>query len=399
MRRWFRNLSALVAAGAVCVSVAMAATTAAATAKSSKAPVDVWAFDDAGGVGAPTTEWYGAEVAVDQLNASGGWAGHKIVLKRCSTEAEVNLASSCAQRAVADKSSIAVIGSSILSSVTDPILQAAKLPMVGSIYITEQDGASPISFPLDPSADGASGALDPFYKAGHQSITLVAGDFGQASTEFVAGTNAIMQIGTGQQLAGQVLIPPTATDLSTYATQANQAPSIYTALNQPTEIAFMRAYFSAGGKANKVVCIATACTPAFIKALGSAANGIHLGLTAVPYSANTPAVKALLAATKKYVPSAPRDSELETGWSAIHLLTTALKGATKLSRSVVLSRMSHLKNASSGGLYPPYTSAIPFKGLGGAAPHLYNHDYIYGIIKNGVQACVGTCKFVNPYTA
>jgi hypothetical protein len=38
---------------------------------------------------------------------------------------------------------------------------------------------------------------------------------------------------------------------------------------------------------------------------------------------------------------------------------------------------------------------VPFTGLGGAEPHLYNTDYIYGVIKNGKQQYDGPCKFHN----
>jgi hypothetical protein len=64
----------------------------------------------------------------------------------------------------------------------------------------------------------------------------------------------------------------------------------------------------------------------------------------------------------------------------------------------VLYRMVHLSNAGTGRLYPPYTTTPHFTVLGVTQPHLYNVDYIYGVIKNGVQAGAGKCRFVNRYT-
>jgi branched-chain amino acid transport system substrate-binding protein len=399
--RWMRLVLAVAVASVACIAVAATAFGKGSTDAAAAESVHVWLWDDFGATGVTTTDYYGVTVAVDALNAAGGLAGHKVVLIRCSTMAEASLATACAQKAVADPLAIAVVGETNLSAVTDPILEQAGLPMIEGFYLSAADGSDKIAFPLDPASAGASGALVPFYKGGVHNIAIVAGDFGQSSQQFIGLASALLQAGTGQKLAGQVLIPLAATDLSTYAAQAasSRYGGIYVALNPTTAISFLRAYFQAGGTPRKVFCIASSCTPAVISAVGaSATNGIHLGMTAIPYSANTPAVKALVAAAKKYVPKAPVNQNLEAGWSEVHLLETAVKGVKgPLNKAVVLKRMAHLTNASTGGLYPPYTTTSHFTGLGGTQPHLYNVDYIYGVIKNGQQACVGKCKFVNPY--
>jgi ABC-type branched-subunit amino acid transport system substrate-binding protein len=401
-----RRIRVMLSVAIACLVCVAAAATAfghgAAHATKASRPVDLWVMEDYGGTAFQTTAYYGDLAAADVLNASGGLDGHKVVLKRCSSKGSVTLATACAQQAVADRNAIAMVGDTLFGSVVDPIVQQAKLPYVGQDYLSGADGTTPDVFPLDPTAAGAAGALVPFYKSGVKPLAIVVGAYGQASEQFAASSSSLLALGTGQTLAGKIEIPPTATDLSSYASQAASGAygGIWLALGDTVAVTFIRAYEAAGGKASQVVCIASTCTPNFIKGIGAAnANGIHLGLTNVPYSANVPGMKALIAALKKYAPTAPSDQLTLTGWAQMQILEDALKGASTLSRAVVLARMAHLTNASTGGLFPPYTTTVPFTGVGGSAPRLYDHDYVYGIIKNGVQTCVGKCKFVNPYLA
>jgi ABC-type branched-subunit amino acid transport system substrate-binding protein len=391
-----------VALAAVACFAAAATALGNTTARAAKAgPVHIWVQDDTGVGGFDPSEstYPGAVAAAGVLNAKGGLDGHKLVIMRCQDSFNENLAAECAQKAVADKLAIGVSANDQFGAVIDPIFLQAGLADVGNDFLSAPDAALKNMFPIDPTAAGAAGAMVPLYKSGVHPLAIVAAGSGPATVQFIGLSNTLLQIGTGASLAGQIQPPVTATDLSTYAAQATQFAGAWLAMVDTQSVAFVRAYEAAGGKPGNLVCIATACDPNFIAALGSAAEGIHLGLTAVPVTANTPAVKAFVTAMKKYQPKGVLNNATEQGWTAMHMVADALKNAKTVSKASLLKGMSHLNHADVGGLYPPYTTTVPFTGLGGAEPHLYNTDYVYGVIKNGKQQCDGPCKFRNPFVA
>jgi branched-chain amino acid transport system substrate-binding protein len=96
--------------------------------------VTIGSFVATSGSGAPfgLDQLQGMKVAVEQINAAGGIAGHKIELKHQSTDYDKTQAQSVVNQFVADKSIIGLIGptSSAEAFAADPIAVAAKLPVL-----------------------------------------------------------------------------------------------------------------------------------------------------------------------------------------------------------------------------------------------------------------------------
>lgn|GEM_PF-4913416 len=74
--------------------------------------------------------------------------GHPIDLISCNSQADPNAASTCARQAVSDHVAAVVGLSSLQSGAALDILEAAKIPAIGSTDINPQDQTSPISYPI-----------------------------------------------------------------------------------------------------------------------------------------------------------------------------------------------------------------------------------------------------------
>jgi len=356
------------------------------TSNTASKTADVWVFDDVGGAGTGNqSPIEGAVAAAKSVNAANGIPGYQLVIKRCSTKTDTNVARTCGQQAVADKKAIAVISlSQIGAPVYDPILTQGKLSLIAD-YGGGDDATSPISFPLDSTVFQTMGALGYAYNNYHmKKIYMVLGDFGTVSDQFVALADGIMKTSTGGVgLIGNTKIPPTATDVSPYVQKALNAhpDAIVAALFESTFISFYRAYKQAGGTA-PVFCHGCGGT---IAGLGKLANGVMPILTATPATTKSPAVTQYLADLDKYAPKRAGIADASSvafGWSAVKLLETALKGSQTVDRAATLKKLGELNNASAG-LYAPFTTTEPFTGLGGKLPRVFNTTAIIGEAKDG----------------
>ena len=96
--------------------------------------VTIGSFVSTSGTGAPfgLDQLQGMELAIRHINATGGIAGRKIVLKQLDTAYDKTQAQSVVNTFVADKSVIGLIGptSSAEAFAADPIAVAAKLPVL-----------------------------------------------------------------------------------------------------------------------------------------------------------------------------------------------------------------------------------------------------------------------------
>ena len=96
--------------------------------------VTIGSFVSTSGTGAPfgVDQLQGMELAIRHINASGGIAGRKIVLKQLDTAYDKTQAQSVVNNFVADKAVIGLIGptSSAEAFAADPIAVAAKLPVL-----------------------------------------------------------------------------------------------------------------------------------------------------------------------------------------------------------------------------------------------------------------------------
>jgi ABC-type branched-subunit amino acid transport system substrate-binding protein len=158
------------------------------------------------------------QIAAEAVNARGGINGAKVQVVVCNDKFDPNQAESCARQAVQDKVVALVGGISLFTARMFPILDQAKIPWIGNYPLGGPDSTSAYSFPVTP------GSLHTFgmgYLAAQQckAPVIITNQNEAAATVpwATAGAKA-----AGRQIAGTILVPPTATDYSTYIAQAQQ---------------------------------------------------------------------------------------------------------------------------------------------------------------------------------
>src|SRR5260370_23807381 len=90
----------------------------------------------------------GDQAGVRVVNAAGGVNGRKIVLLSCNTQADPNVAASCAREAVTEKVSAVVGMLSLEGNAVQTILAPAKIPTIANQALDPLDYTSPNSFPI-----------------------------------------------------------------------------------------------------------------------------------------------------------------------------------------------------------------------------------------------------------
>jgi ABC-type branched-subunit amino acid transport system substrate-binding protein len=90
----------------------------------------------------------GAQVAAKYINAAGGINGHPIQIIGCNDQQSADVAAACARTAVSDHVIAEVGRSSVTGDNIDPILTAAKIPMIGLDPDVPLDYTSNNSFPF-----------------------------------------------------------------------------------------------------------------------------------------------------------------------------------------------------------------------------------------------------------
>jgi ABC-type branched-subunit amino acid transport system substrate-binding protein len=90
----------------------------------------------------------GAKAAVRGINARGGINGHKVVLETCDVQSNVDIAEQCARTFVSDHVVASVGNLDNYGPEETPILQAAKIPIVGDESLdSSTQYNSPVEFP------------------------------------------------------------------------------------------------------------------------------------------------------------------------------------------------------------------------------------------------------------
>ncbi len=87
------------------------------------------------------------QAAVDYLNnEKNGVGGHPLQLVTCKTDGQATTSQQCAQKMVDQKVALVTLGIDFGSSSSLPVLQAAKIPLVGGVPLLTPELTSPDSF-------------------------------------------------------------------------------------------------------------------------------------------------------------------------------------------------------------------------------------------------------------
>lgn len=162
------------------------------------------------------------KAAVLGLNARGGIKGHKVELVYCNEKNDPTTAKSCAQQAV-DDHVLAVVNEVSATGGIMPILEAAKIPSIGSggISIDQSELTSPVSFMLSPLTDYPAVCPALLKKAGATTLGAVGYSLPQADRLMKMAELGAKEGGT--PLALEPRVPIDTSDFTPTATQLSRA--------------------------------------------------------------------------------------------------------------------------------------------------------------------------------
>jgi len=218
----------------------------------------------------------GAQAAVDRVNAEGGIDGRELELLVCDDNGNPNDAAACARKAVNEKVAAVVGTFTLFGDSVIPLLEAAGIPDILPVAISNEELSSEISFPLIDgstvtSAVGGLLARD----EGCTNVATFATDFPQSHDNFDAYWEPAIE-GYGADSVTGVFVPATATDMAPFTAQASSAGADCLAFvtgAQQTAAGIVAA--QAAGDSVAIAATATALPENVLAQLGAAANGIR----------------------------------------------------------------------------------------------------------------------------
>lgn len=295
----------------------------------------------------------GWKAAVNEINATGGVKDHPLKLVVCDNQGDPNLSGSCARKAVAQKAS-AVIGTMNNETTTVlPPLQKAGIPFVGDIVQTALDASSSVSFPIGAGGFNLNAAVGAVAKK--VGCSKVGAVIIQAPniTKTIETAMATSLKAEGISYAGPTYSPTSQTDFTSTmaAVEHSGADCVSLALDEPQTTGFLTAWKQSG---SSIKVLSPGVTLASLDKIATVATGIYI------YSPSRlptdPAVKETVAAMKKFGASTISSASLDA-YGAVHLLADALRNsANPTNPATALKAMASLTSASSGSIFPAYTT-------------------------------------------
>ncbi len=286
----------------------------------------------------------GVELAIKEINASGGILGHKIESTTSDTQSNPGVAKGLATKAI-DDDVFAVFGpvfsGSILVSMAETRRaevpnftggEAASITKQGNPYVFRT------SFTQDTAMPKVARYIAKNLKAKTVALIYVNNDFGKGGRQSL--TNSLEPLG----------VKVTA-DISTEQSQVDFSAAVLTAKRSDADVIFVYTNEEESARAlrelrkqgvNKPIVGETVLTSQkVIELAGDAANGAvaHVGLTV---DAPMPAMRAFRAKFEKenkYIP----DHNGIKGYTGIYILKAAIEKVGKLDRKLVAKAMHGMK--------------------------------------------------------
>jgi branched-chain amino acid transport system substrate-binding protein len=365
---------------AAAASPSAATTTAAAAASGTPIKLLITASRDNPGLALPEM-FSAAQAAVDSIDASGGVNGHQLQLIQCDNNLDPNKEVACLNEAVSDHVS-AIVGSSLVLTNSYPMLEKAKIPLIGEQGIVPGEFTSPISFPFGSEYGWFVGAAAMAKADGitSGSVATLANVSAAFSTKLLTEAMA----SNGIKVTGTVDIPLDQTDQSAAAGALikGNPPAVFLNGTPSTSAPLIQAMKQLG-YTGKIYCNTAVCSPATVKALGSSSDGLRLSSTAAAVTdTSNPQVKKFLADMAKYAPGAELDENAEISWSAVELYAEVMAHQTDFSGANVIATFDKLTRPVQAGVMGDFVgSGTPPIA---SAPRLLNLGYFANTVNGGV---------------
>jgi branched-chain amino acid transport system substrate-binding protein len=297
-----------------------------------------------GGATAGTNFKNGVELAVKEINASGGILGKKIQTNTADTQSNPGIAKGLTQKAI-DNDVFAIFGPVFSGSIMVSMAESrrAEVPNFtgGEASSITQQGNPYVfrtSFTQADAMPKVARYITDQAKLKNIAIIYVNNDFGKGGNDAIKKALAA----TGTKVAAEISTEPGQVDFSAAVLRAKQsnADGLFAYSNEEESARLLRELRKQGW--NKPVIGETTLTgQKVIELAGEAANGAiaHVGLTV---DAPQPAIRAFRAKFEKeykYV----SDHNGMKGYSGIYVLKAAIEKVGKLDRKAVAAALHTLK--------------------------------------------------------
>lgn len=327
------------------------------------------------------------QAAISVINAAGGIKGHPIDLTVCNDQNNPNVAQSCAEQAVAGHDAAVITGQDEFGTSILPTLQKAGIPFVGNLTETVADATSPVSFPLtsglynNASATGIAAEL-----SGCKKAAAILPDYGVLTTSLRTGVQQGLA-SKGATDVGTIVVPLSTTDYAPSVAAAVQkgASCVIGAMAEAGTTALLTAVKQQGGGLY-LVTFGSSMPP--LTTIGNLADGTYLAAAGRVPTDPAPGVTLAKQQILAYASGTALTEPGLQAWAAVQLLKDGLLKVTgTYTAANVLAAMNSLTDASTYGLFPPYTSTKPgpIKGQ----PRVFNPDFIIYKVSGTATQSVG----------
>jgi ABC-type branched-subunit amino acid transport system substrate-binding protein len=334
----------------------------------------------------------GAQAAVADVNAAGGVRGHPVKLTVCDTHGNQNQAAACAQQALSTSSILATVGDDDYSG-GSPIagVLGDQMAAIAHKQYTPPDYSGKGVFATDCGGIGISaGMAEWLAKDGSKNMAALVFD-NQGGQQVVAFlTSELKVLFPGTKLA-PVLIPVTATDMTSYAAQAisKKPDGVLLALPENLTVGSIQ-QLRAQGYTGRIETPSTVLPSSAIKQLTNVSNLGAVGC----YSYSSAGYQSFLAGMKAHEPSASGGDEAVNAWIGVHAFASVMSTSSQpLTRAGVLAAFNAQSALSTDGLTPAlnFTKDTSITGFARAfAPTTVNH-----VVKDGKLADVAPVQFLD----
>jgi ABC-type branched-subunit amino acid transport system substrate-binding protein len=269
----------------------------------------------------------GAQAAVNQINAEGGFGGRKLQLVTCNSMMQAAATTACAHRTIADHP-VAMFGCEpTWSQAGLPVYSAAKVSSLGCMT-APADFTSPLSFGLVSGGQGLGGSMAGFLCHAMPNVrrtVLFTVDLPLYAA--IAKTMAAELKACGKTM-GRAVYPATATDVTPYVAKvAEQKPGfvMLMPLAGAGAISIYQDLEQDGIPASHVIVVESNLDHQTLAQAGSAMDGTY-GVEQFGSwgDAANPDVEQYLRATKRSRVD-PRSGNVATGYASVMFFYAAAK--------------------------------------------------------------------------
>lgn len=324
-----------------------------------------------------------AEAAVARVNATGGINGSPLELISCDDQMSANGAAACGRQAV-DENVVAVVGAfTLFGDSIMPLIEAAKIPYILPVAISQMETTGATSFPVMSAATPAAGAILSLQQQGCKSVVFAATESAQSQGSFdyfakPVADNLKMPIKA-------VLYPGDTTDFTSVAARVAKEGSCVVYAGGPTDsAALIQAVNQTGGEFIHMALSTIAFPESVLPQLGEAGDGIQVLSTYIYPSTGNEATAQLVADIQAIDAKASID---ETAFNSYAAVLTFAKAAALVEGAItgeaVTAVLSTEGNVIDTGLYAP-TDFATASGFFPPAPRVAGGVFQPYISKGGV---------------